>query len=107
LGLLVLLFAIIYLDRVCISVAGLRVQQDLHIGPVQWRWVTAMFTLSYGLFETPTGALGNRLGARRVLTRIVRWWPVVTSLTGAFSYACIVVACWFRATHGPASLEFC
>jgi hypothetical protein len=33
-GLLVLLFAITYLDRVCISVAGPRMQEDLGIGPL-------------------------------------------------------------------------
>ena len=32
-GLLVLLFAITYLDRVCISVAGPRMQEDLGIDP--------------------------------------------------------------------------
>jgi len=83
LGLLILLFAITYIDRVCISVAGPRIQEDLHIDPVGWGWVTAMFTLSYGLFEIPTGALGDRIGARRVLTRIVLWWSAFTSLTGA------------------------
>ena len=61
LGLLILLFAIVYLDRVCISVAGPRIQDDLHIDPVGWGWVTAMFTLSYCLFEIPTGALGTGL----------------------------------------------
>ena len=50
LGFLVLLFAITYLDRVCISVAGPRMQDDLGIGPVGWGWVTGMFTLSYCLF---------------------------------------------------------
>src|SRR5438876_9123871 len=44
LGLLILLFAIVYLDRVCISVAGPRIQDDLHIDPIGWSWVTAMFT---------------------------------------------------------------
>jgi hypothetical protein len=43
-GLLVLLFAITYLDRVCISVAGPRMQEDLGIDPIAWRWVTGMFT---------------------------------------------------------------
>jgi MFS family permease len=64
LGMLILLFAITYLDRVCISVAGPRMQADLHINPVGWGWVTAMFTLSYCLFEIPTGALGDRIGCR-------------------------------------------
>jgi len=42
-----------------------------------------MFTLSYCLFEIPTGALGDRIGPRRVLTRIVLWWSAFTALTGA------------------------
>jgi MFS transporter, ACS family, glucarate transporter len=82
LGLLSLLMVITYLDRVCISVAGPRMQEALHIGPVGWGWVTAIFTLSYAAFEIPSGALGDRIGPRRVLTRIVLWWSVFTSLTG-------------------------
>ena len=84
-GLLILLFAITYIDRVCISVAGPRMQADLAIDPIGWGWVTAMFTLSYCLFEIPTGALGDRIGPRRVLTRVVLWWSAFTSLTGAVS----------------------
>jgi ACS family glucarate transporter-like MFS transporter len=118
--LLVLLFAITYIDRVCISVAGPRMQEALGIDPVGWGWVTAMFTLSYCLFEIPTGTLGDRIGPRRVLTRVVLWWSVFTSLTGmvsnyaqlliarfcfgageagAFPNASIVVARWFPATQ--------
>jgi len=107
---------ITYLDRVCISVAGPRIQEALHIGPVGWGWVTAVFTIAYGLFEIPSGAIGDRIGPRRVLTRIVLWWSVFTSATGmaasyypllltrflfgvgeagAFPNAGIVVARWF------------
>jgi MFS transporter, ACS family, glucarate transporter len=85
LALLILLFAITYIDRVCISVAGPLMQKDLGIDPVRWGWVTAMFTLAYGLFEVPTGSLGDRLGPRRVLTRVVLWWSAFTALTGAVS----------------------
>jgi MFS family permease len=92
LGLLVLLFAITYLDRVCISVAGPRMQADLHIDPVGWGWVTGVFTLAYCLFEIPTGVLGDRIGPRRVLTRIVLWWSAFTALTGTMtSYAPLLV----------------
>jgi MFS family permease len=73
---------ITYLDRVCISVAGPRMQEALHIGPVAWGWVGAIFTISYAAFEIPSGALGDRIGPRKVLTRIVLWWSVFTSLTG-------------------------
>jgi MFS family permease len=82
-ALLGLLFAITYLDRVCISVAGPRMQEDLHIDPVGWSWVTGIFSLSYCLFEMPTGTLADRIGPRRVLTRIVLWWSAFTALTGA------------------------
>ena len=92
LGLLVLLFAITYLDRVCISVAGPRMQADLHIDPIGWGWVTGVFTLGYCLFEIPTGVLGDRMGPRRVLTRIVLWWSAFTALTGTMtSYAPLLV----------------
>jgi MFS transporter, ACS family, glucarate transporter len=84
-GLLVLLSAITYLDRVCISVAGPRMQEELHINPIGWGWVTGVFTLSYCLFEIPTGALADRIGPRRVLTRIVLWWSAFTALTGAMT----------------------
>jgi len=115
-GLIVLLFTITYLDRVCISVAGPRMQEDLGIDPVGWGWVTGMFTLAYCLFEIPTGTMGDRIGPRRVLTRIVLWWSAFTALTGAvtgyyqllvtrflfgageagaFPNASIVVARWF------------
>lgn len=86
-GLLVLLSAITYLDRVCIFVAGPRMQEKLHINPIGWGWVTGVFTLSYCLFEIPTGALADRIGPRRVLTRIVLWWSAFTALTAK----CIVV----------------
>ncbi|MBV6430762.1 MAG: putative sulfoacetate transporter SauU [Bryobacteraceae bacterium] len=83
--LLFLLSIITYIDRVCISVAGPRMQQDLGITPERWGWVVGAFTLSYAAFEIPSGALADKLGARSVLTRIVLWWSIFTSLTGAVS----------------------
>jgi MFS transporter, ACS family, glucarate transporter len=77
-----LLLVITYLDRVCIAIAGPRMQDALHISPVGWGVVTGAFTLAYGLFEVPAGILGDRIGARRVLTRIVLWWSAFTTLTG-------------------------
>lgn len=96
LGMLSLLAIITYLDRVCISVAGPRMQADLHISPEAWGWVTGIFALSYGLFEIPSGAMGDRIGPRRVLTRIVIWWSAFTALTGTVSnYLLLLVARFF------------
>jgi MFS family permease len=85
LGLLVLLSVITYLDRVCISVAGKTMQEDLRLTPSEWGWVLGAFALAYGIFEVPMGALGDRVGPRRVLTRIVIWWSAFTGLTGVAS----------------------
>jgi MFS family permease len=85
LGLLFLLSIITYIDRVCISVAGPHMQHDLNLSPSQWGWVTSLFAASYALFEIPSGAMGDRIGPRKVLTRIVVWWSVFTSLTGTVS----------------------
>jgi ACS family glucarate transporter-like MFS transporter len=85
LSLLVALAVITYLDRVCISIAGKSMQDELKLSPQQWGWVVGIFSLSYGFFEIPTGALGDRFGRRRVLARIVLWWSAFTALTGFVS----------------------
>jgi MFS transporter, ACS family, glucarate transporter len=82
LALLSLLLVITYIDRVCISVAGPRMQEALHLGPLAWGWVIGVFTIAYAVFEIPSGVLGDRIGPRKVLTRIVVWWSIFTSLTG-------------------------
>ena len=89
LALLCLLLVITYLDRVCISVAGPRMQQALHLGPLAWGWVIGVFTIAYAVFEIPSGILGDRIGPRKVLTRIVVWWSIFTSLIASyFSLRC-------------------
>jgi MFS transporter, ACS family, glucarate transporter len=83
LGLLLALAVVTFLDRIAISVAGPRIQSELDISPERWGWIIGAFVLSYGIFEMPGGALGDRIGPRKVLTRIVAWWSAFTMLTGA------------------------
>jgi len=101
-------------------VAVPRIQEELRISPIGWGWVVGAFTIAYCLFEIPTGTLGDRIGARRVLTRIVLWWSAFTALTGAatglypllltrflfgageagaFPNASVVVSRWFPPTR--------
>lgn len=77
-------------------------QEALNIGPVAWGWVTGMFTLAYAAFEVPSGALGDRLGPRKVLTRIVLWWSAFTSLTGMVSNYYLLLATRFLFGMGEA-----
>jgi len=78
-----LLAIITFLDRVCISIAAPYMMSDLGLTMVQMSLVFSAFTLAYSLFEVPSGWLGDVLGPRRVLTRIVLWWSAFTMLTGA------------------------
>ncbi len=92
LALAVLLAAITYLDRVCISLTAPAMMRDLGLSKVQMSLVFSAFTLAYGLFEIPTGWWGDRVGTRRVLTRIVIWWSSFTIATAAaFNYASLLV----------------
>nr|MBA2356219.1 MFS transporter [Acidobacteriota bacterium] len=85
LAMLFVLSMITYLDRVCIAVAGPEIQRDLGLSASQWGWVLGIFALSYALFEIPSGALGDRIGPRKVLMRIVLWWSAFTAATGLVS----------------------
>ena len=92
----VALAAVTYLDRVCISRAEGRIRSDLGLSKVQMGFVFSAFTIAYALFEIPTGAWGDRIGPRRVLTRIVAWWSSFTIATaGAFNYASMLTIRFF------------
>jgi MFS transporter, ACS family, glucarate transporter len=71
-----------YVDRVCISQAAPLISTDLGLNKGQMGWVFSAFTLAYALFEIPAGYLGDRIGPRKVLLRIVLWWSFFTVATG-------------------------
>ncbi len=76
------LTAIAYLDRICISTAAPAMKDELGITDVQMGYVFSAFTFAYALFEVPSGWLADRFGARLMLTRIVIWWSAMTAATG-------------------------
>lgn len=80
-----------YIDRVCISQAAPIISRELGLSKVQMGAVFSAFALSYALFEIPGGWLGDRIGARKVLLRIVLWWSFFTAATG---YAWNFVSLW-------------
>ena len=83
LGFAFLLAVVTYLDRICISAAAPFIMEDLQLSVLEMSVVFSAFTLSYSLFEIPSGWLGDVKGPRRVLTRIVLWWSGFTILTAA------------------------
>jgi MFS transporter, ACS family, glucarate transporter len=113
---LFLLSIITFLDRVCMNVVGKYIKQDLHFNNQQFGYVLGAFSLAYALFELPTGMLGDTIGPRKILTRVVIWFSTFTALTatalnfwylllvrflfgageaGAYPNTSIVISKWF------------
>jgi MFS family permease len=86
------LAVITYVDRVCISQAATSMQHDLGLTKVRMAWAFTAFGLAYAIFEMPGGYLGDWIGPRKVLMRIVLWWSFFTAATGwAWGFRSLVV----------------
>jgi MFS family permease len=92
------LSALAYVDRICIMQVRESIELDLGLTPALTAYAFSAFSLAYALLEVPGGWLADRLGARKVLTRIVVCWSIFTALTGsAWSLASLVA---FRLLFG-------
>ena len=76
------LAALLYLDRVCISQSQSAISTELGLTKNEMGTVMSAFSLAYLIFEVPGGWLGDRIGPRAVITRIVVWWSAFTMATG-------------------------
>lgn len=86
-GFAVALSVLSYLDRVAMAQAAPLIARDLHLSTIALGSVLGVYAFGYAVFELPSGWLGDRIGARRVLTRIVAWWSAFTVFTGvAWNY---------------------
>lgn len=81
---LALLFGIsviTYIDRVNISITARHMMPALGLTNVEMGQIFSVFVLGYALFQIPGGWLGDRWGARKILTLAVIWWSIFTALT--------------------------
>lgn len=83
---LFVLSAVAYLDRVNLSIAGVKLTEEFAITNIQLGFVFSAFLLGYALFQTPAGWLADRFGPRRVLTAGVLWWGVFSALMACISH---------------------
>jgi MFS family permease len=81
LGFLGILSVITFIDRMAIAVTGPAIQKELAITPAEWGWVLGAYVIAYAVFEVPSGAMGDKHGYRRELTRITIWWSFFTAIT--------------------------
>ncbi len=83
---------LLYVDRICISVAKDSISEDLNLSNAEMGWVMSAFALGYALLQTPSGMLADRLGPRKVLTVIVALWSFFTTLTAyAWNFVSLLV----------------
>ncbi len=77
------MYLICYMDRSNISVAQPEIARQFHLGKSAMGVVLAASTWAYALGQVPAGWLGDRFGAKRVLTVIMTWWSAAAMMTGA------------------------
>jgi ACS family glucarate transporter-like MFS transporter len=81
LGFLFAISVVTYVDRVNISVTARQMMPALGLTDQQMGFVFSSFVVGYALFQIPGGWLGDRWGARIVLTLGLLWWSLFTALT--------------------------
>src|SRR5579871_2800944 len=73
--------AVVYIDRSNMSIAGLYLAKDYHIGKIQLGWLQSAFLLGYAFFQIPAGWVVGKLGPHKTLTFGLIWWSVLTAMT--------------------------
>jgi ACS family glucarate transporter-like MFS transporter len=92
----VMLAIITYVDRVCISQAAGTMQAELGLTKIQMGYAFTAFGWAYAIFEIPGGWLGDRIGPRKVLMRVVSMWSLFTIATGwAWNLVSLVISRFF------------
>jgi len=81
LWLTVLLYAITYMDRVCIYAAAPVIGKEFGFDKLTIGVIFSAFAWGYSLLQIPSGWLVDRVGPRRILSMIVLWWSAFTILT--------------------------
>jgi MFS family permease len=77
--LLVLCYALGYLDRINIGYAKLQMQADLGFSDTAYGVGASVFFISYFLFSIPSNLLLTRIGARRTILILVCGWGLVSA----------------------------
>jgi sugar phosphate permease len=83
LTLICLMYLITYLDRVNISTAAPVISKEFGFDKITMGFIFSAFVWAYAMFQVPGGWLGDRFGARNVLTIIVSYWSIMTAATAA------------------------
>ncbi|HUZ47567.1 MAG TPA: MFS transporter [Terriglobia bacterium] len=103
-GLLGVIAALTYLDRLNLSIAGEYIQTEYAFSTQTMGWILSSFMLGYAIFQVPVGWLGDRFGPRNLLTMALLWWSLFTAATAIAPR--LPLATWFGVAWGFAIIRF-
>ena len=101
-ALIFFVYVLMFLDRVNISIAAKYIMPEYGLSQVEFGIIFSAFVFAYALVQVPGGWLGDRFGARRVMTWAIVWWSAFTALT---ALAGELVACSARAEGVDVKME--
>lgn len=78
-----LMYLICYMDRSNIAVAQLEIAKQFGLSKAKMGLVLAAFAWAYAAFQIPVGWLGDKFGARKVLTWVMVFVGLSPIMTGA------------------------
>ncbi len=75
----------LYLDRVCLSIVGSSIKEDLGFTELEFARLLSAFFWAYAFCQIPAGWIGDRYGPRVVLACYLFFWSLCTGLMGMVS----------------------
>ncbi len=72
-------YLLAYMDRINVSFAALRMNNDLHFSATVYGLGAGLFFIGYALCEVPSNLLMLRVGPRRWLARIMLTWGLLAA----------------------------
>jgi ACS family tartrate transporter-like MFS transporter len=72
-------YGLAYMDRVSVSFAALRMNQDLHFSATVYGLGAGLFFIGYALCEVPSNLMLLRFGPRLWLARIMLTWGILAT----------------------------
>lgn len=67
---------LLYLERVCVSVAEVYIREDLRIGKMEMDAAFGAFFIAYALAQVPSGWLSQRYGPRAMMALYMLGWSI-------------------------------